>query len=224
MLHTKNGKRIVGAKAAAALLAALGLSGVGVRAGAAHAAGGRQVSAAPGAWSIDVAHTSINFSVRHMVVSQVRGRFNQFGGTLAVAGADLSGSSVRFTIQAASIDTNQPQRDAHLKTSDFFDVAKYPTITFRSSSITKNGAGYVAHGAFTMHGTTKEIDLPFQLSGPVKDAFGTTRIGLQSRLRLNRQDYGVRWNMPLDNGGLAVGNDVDIEINLEATPAKPAAG
>ncbi len=180
-------------------------------------------SAAPvkGDWTIDLSHTGISFSVRHMVVSTVHGRFNKVSGSIHAAGKDIESSTVDFTIQVASIDTNEPQRDAHLKSADFFDATKYPTISYKSRSISKVGAGkYVAHGDFTLHGITKKLDLPFTLSGPVKDAFGQTRLGLQSNVRINRQDYGVKWNMKLDKGGLAVSDDVDIEINLEATPAK----
>ena len=174
-----------------------------------------------GKWDIDAAHTSIGFSVQHMVVSHVQGRFNKFDGGIVANSKDLSKSSVNFTIQASSIDTNQPQRDAHLKSADFFDTAKYPTITFKSTGIDKKDDGsYVAHGTFTMHGVSKEIDLPFTVVGPIKDAFGMTRLGLQSKLRVNRQDYGVKWNQNLDGGGFVLGNDVDIEINLEATAAK----
>lgn len=172
-----------------------------------------------GAWTLDTTHTSVNFSVRHMVVSQVRGRFNTFSGTINVDAKDFTKSAVQFTIQAASVDTNLQARDAHLKSADFFDVAKYPTITFKSTSISKvAGDRYVAHGLFTMHGVSKAIDLPFTVYGPVKDAFGKVRAGLQSNLKINRQDYGVKWNMTLDNGGLAVSDEVDIELNLEATP------
>lgn len=174
-----------------------------------------------GDWTIDLSHTGINFSVRHMVVSTVHGRFNKVSGAIHAAGKDIENSTVDFIIQVASIDTNEPQRDAHLKSTDFFDATKYPTITYKSHSISKVGVGkYVAHGDFTLHGITKKVDLPFTLSGPVKDAFGQIRLGLQSNLRINRQDYGVKWNMKLDRGGLAVSDDVDIEINLEATPAK----
>ena len=173
-----------------------------------------------GAWTLDTAHTSVNFSVRHMIVSQVRGRFNTFSGVINVDGKDFTKSSIQFTIQAASVDTNQPARDAHLKTADFFDVAKYPTITFKSDSISKvEGNRFIAHGVFTMHGVSKPIDLPFALYGPLKDAFKQVRFGIQSNLKINRQEYGVKWNQTLDNGGLAVGNDIDIELNLEATPA-----
>ena len=183
------------------------------------ASGQAKPIALDGAWVTDPTHTSITFSVRHMVVSQVQGRFDKSSGVIAADSKDISKSSVSFTIQTASIDTNQPQRDAHLKTADFFDAAKYPEITFKSSRIEKKDDGsYVAHGTFTMHGTAKEIDLPFEVAGPIKDAFGMNRFGLHAKLRLNRQDYGVKWNQAMDNGGLVVGNDVDIEINLEAVP------
>ncbi len=172
-----------------------------------------------GDWAIDTTHTSANFSVRHMLVSQVRGRFNKFSGAIHANGKDFSKSTVLFTIQAASIDTNEPQRDGHLKSADFFDVAKYPEITYKSTSITKlSGNKYVAHGVFTLHGVSKPVDLPFTLSGPLKDAFGQVRFGLQSILRINRQDYGVKWNQKMDTGGWAVSNEVDIELNLEANP------
>ncbi len=174
-----------------------------------------------GTWQVDPMHTNINFAVRHSGVNLVRGRFNDFSGTIVADGEHISKSSVQIAIQAASIDTGVVPRDNHLKTADFFDVATYPQITFQSSRVTKKGSSYVAHGTFTMHGVSKEIDLPFQLSGPVKDGFGTPRIGVQSKLRINRQDYGVKWSQALDNGALAVGNDVDIEINLEAIPPKP---
>ncbi len=174
-----------------------------------------------GKWDVDPAHTSINFSVQHMVVSHVQGRFNKFSGSITADSKDVSKSSVDFTIQTASIDTNVPPRDAHLKGPDFFDAAKYPTITFKSSGIDRKDDGsYVAHGVFTMRGVSKNVDLPFTVLGPIKDAFGSNRFGLQTKLRVNRQDYGVKWNMPLDGGGVVVGNDVDIDINLEATPAK----
>ena len=175
-----------------------------------------------GTWQIDPMHTNINFAVRHSVVNQVRGRFNEFSGTISADAEHINKSSVQFTIQAAGIDTGVSLRDGHLKSAEFFDAATYPQITFQSSRVSKKGSGYVAHGTFTMHGVAKEIDLPFQMYGPVKDSFGTPRLGVQSRLRINRQDYGVKWNQILDNGGLAVSNDVDIEINLEAVPPKPA--
>ena len=172
-----------------------------------------------GDWAIDTTHTSANFTVRHMLVSQVRGRFNKFNGTIHADSKNFSNSSVQFTIEAASIDTNEPQRDGHLKSADFFDVAKYPEITYKSSSITHTaGNKYVAHGTFTMHGISKPLDLPFTLNGPLKDAFGQVRFGIQSNLRINRQDYGVKWNQKMDTGGWAVSNEVDIELNLEATP------
>ena len=186
-------------------------------------AAARPVAALPidGKWDVDVMHTSIGFSVQHMVVSHVTGRFNKFSGSIVADSKDLGKSSVEFTIQAASVDTNVPARDAHLKSADFFDAAKYPTITFKSSGIDKKDDGsYVAHGAFTMHGVTKTVDLPFTVVGPIKDAFGLIRFGLQSKLKVNRQDYGVKWNQTLDSGGVVVGNEVDIEINLEATAAK----
>lgn len=208
--------------AATALAAALGLiPGAAMAETPARADKQAAAPSVDGPLNLDKTHTNVGFSVRHMVVSQVRGRFNDFSAAIVGNSKDWTKSSVKFTIQAASIDTAVPARDTHLKSADFFDAAKYPTITFESSKITKRGDNeYVAHGTFKVHGTAREIDLPFTVAGPVKDPFGFVRVGIESHLKLNRQDYGVKWNATLDNGGLAVGNEVDIVLDLEATAPK----
>jgi len=169
-----------------------------------------------GAWAIDPQHSRIGFAVRHVMINDVHGSFNDFSGTIVVNEKDISKSSVDFTAKVDSIDTNVPQRDAHLKSSDFFDAGKYPEITFKSTRIERAGEGFRAIGTLTMHGVSKSISIPFRASGPVVDGFGYTRAGIQANLQLNRQDYGVKWNEVLDNGGLAVDNIVRISLDLEA--------
>lgn len=166
-------------------------------------------------YAIDQAHASIGFGVRHLVISTVRGSFHDVQGTIEYDAADPTKSSVEVTIQAASIDTGIDNRDKHLRSPDFFDVEQFPTITFRSSSVERQGDGYIVHGTLTMHGVSNEIAIPFQVAGPIDD-HGKQRIGVDGSIRLNRQDYGIVWNKTMDTGGLAVGNDVDITLSVEA--------
>ncbi len=172
-----------------------------------------------GSWAIDPQHSRIGFAVRHVMINDVHGSFNDFSGTIAVNEKDISKSSVDFTAKVASIDTNVPQRDAHLRSPDFFDAEKFPEITFKSTRIERAGDGFRAIGTFTMHGVSKQITIPFRAQGPVVDGFGYTRAGVQADLQLNRQDYGVKWNQVLDNGGLAVDNIVRVNLDLEAVKA-----
>jgi polyisoprenoid-binding protein YceI len=183
----------------------------------------RQASPLPtgltGTWAIDPAHSRIGFAVRHVLINEVHGNFNEFEGTINANGQDITKSSVEFKAKVASIDTNVPQRDAHLKSADFFDAEKYPELTFKSARIERSAEGFRAVGRFTMHGTSKTIAIPFRLRGPVVDGFGYTRAGVQAELQLNRQDYGVKYNQLLDNGGLAVDNIVRVNLDLEAVKA-----
>jgi len=167
-------------------------------------------------YSIDPAHSSITFTVRHMVISNVKGRFTDFSGTLVYDEQDLTKSSVEIIIKAGSINTDVKQRDDHLRSGDFFDVAKYPDITFKSTRIEKKGEVNVAIGTLTMHGVSKEVAIAFKIGGKAKDGSGVTHLGAEGRFQINRQDYGVAWNRTLDNGGLMVGNDVQMELNIEA--------
>jgi polyisoprenoid-binding protein YceI len=165
---------------------------------------------------IDNAHSLIGFSVRHLTISEVHGRFNDFTGTIHYNEKDVTKSSVEFTSKAASINTDIKSRDEHLRGTDFFDVEKYPELTFKSTRIESHGQQYLMVGQFTMHGVTKEISFPFQLTNQIKDQRGKTRFGVQAQLTINRQDYGISWSKTLDNGGLAVSNEVKIELNFEA--------
>jgi polyisoprenoid-binding protein YceI len=167
-------------------------------------------------YKVDPAHTSINFSIDHMVINTVHGRFRQFDGTITVdpdGGNALKQASA--AIQAKSIDTDIERRDNHLRSPDFFDVEKYPTITFESAEVKTDGGTQTLVGKFTMHGVTKEISLPVKLKGPIKDPMGGTRLGLEASTKLNRKDYGLAWNKVLEAGGVMVGEDVGIQINAE---------
>jgi polyisoprenoid-binding protein YceI len=161
-------------------------------------------------YKVDPAHSSIGFSIDHMVIDTVHGRFRQFDGAITVD--PDNGNALKqaaATIQTGSIDTDVERRDTHLRSPDFFDAEKYPTITFETTGI----AGQTLTGKFTMHGVTKEISLPFTLKGPVKDPMGNVHFALEAKTKLNRKDYGVSWNKTLDAGGLMVGEEVNIEIN-----------
>lgn len=174
-------------------------------------------------YNVDPSHSEVSFQIRHMV-SQVRGRFNDFKGTVNLDPANLAKSSVEFRVKAASIDTASPDRDKHLRAADFFDVEKYPEITFKSTSIKPTGKdAYAVTGDFTMRGVTKKITLPVTFLGSANDPWGNVRAGFETGTTLDRKDYGMNWNTALDNGGVILGDDVKIAINLEATKAKAEA-
>lgn len=165
---------------------------------------------------IDPVHSLAGFSVRHLMINNVQGRFNDFSGTILYDEKDITKSSVKVTINAASINTENADRDKDLRSPNFFDVANYPTLTFESKRIQKKGKSYLCIGTLTMHGVSKEVTLPFQILGKVKDPWGNTRLGVEASLTLNRQEYGIAYNKTLDNGGLIVGNEVKITLNVEA--------
>jgi polyisoprenoid-binding protein YceI len=174
-----------------------------------------------GAYQIDPVHSSIAFSIQHLGINFVRGRFREFKGTIVFDEKDVARSSVEFAAQAASIDTDVQQRDDHLRGPEFLDVAKYPELSFKSTKIEKKGKAYVCVGILTMRGVSKEISLPFRHTGPITDPWGALRIGVATGITLNRHDYGVAYNKTLETGVPLVGNEVRIEINLEAVK-KPA--
>ncbi len=175
-----------------------------------------------GTYVIDPAHTTIGFSVRHLVINTVPGRFREFNGTIQYDPQNLTNSSVTFTAKSNSIDTGIEPRDKHLRSADFFDAERYPEITFKSTRIEKKGKDdFIAHGDFTLHGVTKTVALPFKLYGAIKDPWGKMRIGVEAGLTINRQDYGVAWSQKLDNGGLVVANDVKIALFVEAVKQEP---
>ncbi len=174
-------------------------------------------------FAVDPNHSEVSFQIRHLV-SQVRGRFNDFSGTVQLDPKNLPASSVEFHIKAASIDTNVADRDKHLRSADFFDVAKYPEITFKSESIQPAGKDkYNVTGTLTLHGVSKKVTLPVTYGGQTKDPWGGTRAGFQTETTLDRKEYGIVWNKTLDAGGAMLGDDVSISINLEAVRKDAAA-
>jgi polyisoprenoid-binding protein YceI len=174
-------------------------------------------------YSIDPGHSEVSFTIRHMVTN-VRGRFNDFAGMVNMDPKNLPKSSVELHIKATSIDTAVPDRDKHLRSADFFDVEKYPEITFKSESIAPAGKDkYNVTGTLTMHGVSKKVTLPVSFLGQAKDPWGGTRAGFETATTLNRKDYGIVWNKAIDNGGVLLGDDVKVEINLEAKAEAPAA-
>ena len=169
-------------------------------------------------YAIDPANSTIGFAVKHLMVSTTNGSFSDYQGGITYDDKDLSAFKADMTIQAKSIDTKVEQRDNHLRSAEFLDTAKFPTITFTSKSLLPPRSGVPGGtliGDLTIKGVTKEVSIPVAISGPVKAPFGMA-IGLSGQLTINRQDYGVSFNKALDNGGLMVGNDVVINIDIEA--------
>ena len=177
-------------------------------------------------WNLDPAHTSVQFSVRHLMVSTVRGAFAKVTGTAQVDEKDLTRTKIQATIDAASIDTRVEKRDAHLKSPDFLDVAKYPTITFVSKKIEQVDPGHFkVTGDLTLHGVTREVSLNVEGPTPeIKDPQGEVRAGAQATTKINRKDFGVTWNLALEAGGVAVSDEVTITIDVEATKETAAGG
>ena len=171
--------------------------------------------AEPVEWTIDPAHTHVGFSVAHLVVSEVEGEFKTFSGKAQLDEKDLTKSQVEFSIDAASIDTGNADRDKHLKSAEFLDVQNHPKITFKSTKITKAGKGYKLKGELSIHGVTKEVTLDATLSEPVANPWGKQVRGGKITGKIKRADFGLTWNKPLDKGGLLVGEEVTISIKLE---------
>lgn len=176
-------------------------------------------------WVIDSAHTSSQFTVKHMMVATVRGTFEKTSGTVELDDKDLTKSKVEVKIDPATINTREPKRDAHLKSPDFFDVAKFPEITFKSTKVEKAGKGkFKVTGDLTMHGVTKPVVLAVE--GPtaeIKSPMGTLVRGLKATGKLNRKDFGLNWNAALEAGGVLVGDEVNLEIDAELNPKAPPA-
>jgi|KBSMisStaDraftv2_1062788.scaffolds.fasta_scaffold48202_1 polyisoprenoid-binding protein YceI len=169
-----------------------------------------------GTWTVDASHSSVEFKVKHMMVSTVRGRFGEFEGTIAAA-PDYKDSTVRGSIQAASIDTNEPRRDEHLRSADFFDVENNPTIEFASTRIEHAARGdYRVTGDLTMHGETHPVTFDVTVHGVTRDAQGQDRVGFEARGTLNRSDFGLRWQQALETGGVLVGDEVRISADMAA--------
>ena len=168
-------------------------------------------------YSLDPMHSRAHFSIKHLMISTVRGEFTSIAGSLLLDNADVAGSSVDASIDVSSIHTGQPDRDGHLKSADFFDVATYPKITFKSKSISKTGdEDAVVVGDLTMHGVTKEVTLKVEGSlSEIKDPMGYIRIGFTAETKVNRKDYGLVYNAALEAGGVALGEEVKITLDVE---------
>lgn len=167
-------------------------------------------------WNIDPVHSAAEFKVKHMMISNVKGQFTGVSGTLRLDGADVTNSKIEATIDAASINTRDPQRDAHLKSADFFDAEKFPTLSFKAARITRQHDGLEVEGDLTMHGVTHKVK--FAVEGPTapgKDPWGNTRIGVSATARINRKDYGLTWNSALETGGVLVGDEVTITLDVQ---------
>jgi polyisoprenoid-binding protein YceI len=172
-------------------------------------------------WNIDPVHSVAEFKVKHMMISNVKGQFTAVSGTLSLDEEDIRNSKIEATIDAASINTRDPQRDAHLKSADFFDVEKFPTLGFKSASIARSSDGeLLVEGELTIHGVTRNVR--FDVEGPTapgKDPWGNTRIGISATTKINRKDFGLIWNAALETGGILVGEDVTITLDVQLVKA-----
>ena len=174
-------------------------------------------TAANSAWQIDPQHSSAQFAVRHLGLSTVRGAFSKLSGTMQLDDQDITKSTIEVSIDVNTVDTREPDRDKDLRSERFFDVAHFPAMTFKSKKVEQVAAGKLrVTGDLTIRGTTKEVVLDVDgLAAPVKDPWGNQRIAASATTKINRQDYGVKWNAKLDNGGVVVGDDVSITIDVE---------
>lgn len=167
-------------------------------------------------FEFDPMHTQIGFGVRHLVISTVKGEFNEFTGTILYDPTDVTKSSVTLTIKTASVNTGVEMRDNDLRSPNFFDATKYPEITFNSSRVERKGDGFVAVGKLDMHGVSKEVSIAFTMSEIIKDPRGKARFGVEGSLTLDRRNWGLNFDKTIESGGLVVGNEVKIELSVEA--------
>ena len=185
---------------------------------------GTSQAPSPTQWQIDPAHSAAHFSVRHLMISNVRGEFSKVSGNVVLDPSDLTKSTVEVSVDATTINTREPQRDEHLRSADFFDVANYPAITFRSKQITAAGAGrFKVTGDLTIRGVTRAVT--FDVEGPtppVKDPWGNVRAGVSATAKINRKDFGLVWNALTEAGGVVVGDEVSITFEAELVQKVPA--
>jgi polyisoprenoid-binding protein YceI len=173
------------------------------------------------AWQIDPSHSQVTFSVRHMVIATVKGSFNVISGQLHIDEQNPANSWVDAQADVASVNTRDAARDGHLRSPDFFDAEKYPTITFKSTNVThKGGSDYIVVGDLTIHGETKSVTFNAEYNGTDKDPWGNTRAGLSATTKINRKDFGLNWNQVLESGQFLVSEDVKIEIDLSVVEQK----
>ena len=177
-----------------------------------------------GTWAIDPVHSDVSFSVRHMMLSKVRGRFTRFSGEIVTADDPLA-SSVSAEIDLSSIDTGNEQRDEHIRSADFFEVETHAAMTFRSTGLRARGDDYVLSGELTLHGVTRPLDLAVEVHGFARDPWGGTRVGFSATGQINRKDFGITIELPMDGGGVVVGDKIQLALEIEAVlaPATAAA-
>ncbi len=178
------------------------------------------VQAEPARWNVDPEHSTIEFRVTHMVVSKTTGRFMDYAGFIDMDAEAGTVKAIEATIKTGSVNTNHDKRDDHLRNADFLDVKQYPTMTFKMKSYTNTAEGYTAVGDLTLREVTKEIILSGRYNGATKDPWGNTRAGFSAEGKLNRKDFGLVWNKTLDSGGLVVGDEVQIRLDIECIKAK----
>ena len=179
------------------------------------------VHAEPARWNLDPEHSTIEFRVTHMVVSKTTGRFTDYAGVIDMDAEAGTVTAIEATIKAASVNTSHEKRDTHIRNADFLDVEHYPTMTYKLKSYKKTAESFTAVGDFTLRGVTKEVILVGRYNGSTKDPWGNTRAGFSAEGKLNRKDFGMVWNKTLDSGGLVVGDEVQIRLDIECIKAKP---
>ena len=179
------------------------------------------VHAEPARWNLDPEHSTIEFRVAHMVVSKTTGRFTDYTGFVDMDAEAGTVTAIEATIKAGSVSTNHEKRDAHLRNADFLDVEQYPTMTYKLKSYKKTAESFTAIGDFTLRGVTKEVTFVGRYNGATKDPWGNVRAGFSAEGKLNRKDFGLVWNKTLDSGGLVVGDEVQIRLEIECIKAKP---
>ncbi len=179
------------------------------------------VHAEPARWNLDPEHSTIEFRVAHMVVSKTTGRFTDYAGFVDMDAEAGTVTAIETAIKAGSVNTNHEKRDAHVRNADFLDVGQYPTMTYKLKSYKKTAESFTAVGDLTLHGVTKEVTLLGRYNGATKDPWGNTRAGFSAEGKLNRKDFGLVWNKTLDSGGLVVGDEVQIRLDIECIKAKP---
>lgn len=174
------------------------------------------LSVTTGTWVLDPAHTRLGFAAKHAMVTTVRGGFSDFSGTLTLDGDNPAASSATLTIQAASFTSGNEQRDGHVKGADFLDVDAFPTLTFTSTSVRRDGDEFVMVGDLTIRGVTRPVQIEAELEGVERDPFGNERIGFEGKAVISRKDFGLSWNVPLDTGGVLVSDKIKIELDVSA--------
>ena len=173
-------------------------------------------------FALDPLHSSVEFSVRHLMISKVRGSFNAFSADLELDDVTGLPTAVSAEVDIASVDTKVADRDAHLRSADFFDAEKFPKITFRSTSIAGDAGNLAIQGDLTIHGVTKSVTLATEFDGRATDPWGNDRVAFSAKAKISRKDFGMTWNQALEAGGIAVGDDVDITLTIQAVKAKVA--